>query len=84
MTAPMVLDGPMTSDWFLAHVEQVLVPTLRPGDIVTRPSSTRRSCLLEIPWRDQFESRGDEVSEIAGGQAPAVDPCDRRDHAVWR
>ena len=34
MTAPMVLDGPMTGGWFVAYVEQVLVPTLRPGDIV--------------------------------------------------
>jgi transposase len=34
MTAPMVLDGPMNSQCFLAYVEQVLVPTLRPGDIV--------------------------------------------------
>jgi transposase len=34
MTAPMVLDGPMTGAWFLAYVEQVLVPTLRPGDVV--------------------------------------------------
>jgi transposase len=34
MTAPMVLDGPMTGVWFLAYVEQVLVPTLRPDDIV--------------------------------------------------
>ena len=34
MTAPMVLDGPMTGSWFLAYVEQILVPTLRPGDIV--------------------------------------------------
>ncbi len=34
MTAPMVLDGPMTGGWFLAYVEQVLVPTLHPGDIV--------------------------------------------------
>lgn len=34
MTAPMVLDGPMTAAWFLAYVEQVLVPTLTPGDIV--------------------------------------------------
>ena len=34
MTAPMVLDGPMTGVWFLAYVEQVLVPTLRPGDTV--------------------------------------------------
>lgn len=34
MTAPMVLDGPMTGAAFLAYVEQILVPTLQPGDIV--------------------------------------------------
>jgi transposase len=34
MTAPMVLDGPMTGEWFVGYVEQVLVPTLRAGDIV--------------------------------------------------
>lgn len=34
MTAQMVLDGPMTRAWFLAYVEQVLYPTLRPGDVV--------------------------------------------------
>ncbi|MBC6445558.1 MAG: transposase, partial [Alphaproteobacteria bacterium GM202ARS2] len=34
MTAPMTLDGPMHGTAFLAYVEQVLVPTLSPGDIV--------------------------------------------------
>jgi transposase len=34
MTAPMVLDGAMHGRAFLAYVEQVLVPTLTPGDIV--------------------------------------------------
>lgn len=34
MTAPMVLDGAMHGAAFLAYVEQVLVPTLRSGDIV--------------------------------------------------
>jgi len=34
MTAPMVLDGAMDGAAFLAYVEQVLVPILRPGDIV--------------------------------------------------
>ena len=34
LDAPMVLDGPMTRDWFLAYVGQVLAPTLRPGDVV--------------------------------------------------
>ena len=32
--APMVLDGPMTGAWFRAYVEQVLAPTLAPGDVV--------------------------------------------------
>ncbi|TJW46430.1 MAG: hypothetical protein E5X65_36565 [Mesorhizobium sp.] len=30
----MVLDGPMTGEWFVAYVEQVLAPTLRPDDVV--------------------------------------------------
>jgi transposase len=34
MTAPMVVDGPMTGAMFLAYVEHVLVPTLRRNDIV--------------------------------------------------
>lgn len=34
ITAPMTLDGPMNAKAFLAYVEQSLVPTLRPGDIV--------------------------------------------------
>lgn len=34
MTAPMVLDGAMNGIIFRAYVEQVLVPTLTPGDII--------------------------------------------------
>jgi hypothetical protein len=34
MTAPMVLNGPMNGAAFLAYVQQVLVPELKPGDIV--------------------------------------------------
>ena len=34
MTAPMVIDGPMNGPAFLAWVEQVLAPTLKPGDVV--------------------------------------------------
>lgn len=34
MVAPMVLDGPINSVAFKAYVDQVLVPELRPGDIV--------------------------------------------------
>lgn len=34
IVAPMVLDGPINGVWFQAYLEQVLVPTLSPGDIV--------------------------------------------------
>jgi transposase len=34
LTAPGLLEGPMDGDAFLAYLDQVLVPTLRPGDIV--------------------------------------------------
>lgn len=34
IAAPFVLDGPINGDAFIAYVEQVLVPTLQPGDVV--------------------------------------------------
>lgn len=34
LTAPCVIDGPINAESFHAYVEQILVPTLRPGDVV--------------------------------------------------
>ena len=34
LTAPLLVDGPMDGELFLAWVEQFLCPTLQPGDIV--------------------------------------------------
>jgi transposase len=34
ITAPCVIDGPINGETFRAYVEQFLVPTLTPGDIV--------------------------------------------------
>jgi transposase len=34
LVAPMVIDGAMNGDLFVAYAQQVLVPTLRAGDIV--------------------------------------------------
>ena len=34
MTAPLVVDGPMNGDVFLAYVEQQLIKTLKPNDVV--------------------------------------------------
>ncbi len=40
LTAPFVLDGPMDGIAFLAYVSQVLVPALKPGDIVIMDNLT--------------------------------------------
>ena len=34
LSAPLVLDGAINGEYFLAYVKQALVPTLRPGDVV--------------------------------------------------
>ena len=49
MVAPMVLDGPINGDWFEAYVTQVLVPELRPGDVVIMDnlSSHKRAAVKE-------------------------------------
>jgi transposase len=44
LTAPMVLDGPMNREAFLTYVEQVLAPTLRPGDLVVMDNLPAHRC----------------------------------------
>ena len=34
IVAPWLLDGPMNGEWFRVYVEQILVPTLKPHDLV--------------------------------------------------
>ncbi len=50
MVAPMVLDGPINGDWFEAYVARVLVPELRPGDVVIidNLSSHKRASVREL------------------------------------
>ena len=50
MVAPMVLDGPINGDWFEAYVAQVLLPTLRAGDVVIMDnlSSHKRASVREM------------------------------------
>ena len=38
--APCLYDGPINGERFLAYVEQFLVPTLKPGDIVIVPDES--------------------------------------------
>jgi len=50
MVAPMTLDGPINGDWFEAYVRHVLIPTLRPGDVVIMDnlSSHKRPSVREM------------------------------------
>ncbi|WP_220124994.1 transposase [Roseovarius sp. TE539] len=50
MVAPMTLDGPINGDWFEAYVRHVLIPTLRPGDVVIMDnlSSHKRASVQEM------------------------------------
>ena len=50
MVAPMVLDGPINGDWFEAYVVRVLVPELRPGDVVIMDnlSSHKRASVRKL------------------------------------
>lgn len=50
MIAPMVLDGPINGDWFEAYIRHVLLPELRPGDVVVMDnlSSHKRPIVQEL------------------------------------
>lgn len=58
MSAPMVLDGPMNAAAFKAYVEQVLVPTLAPGDIVVMDNLAAHK---NSAIRDAIEAAGAEL-----------------------
>ena len=58
LTAPMVLDGPMNGDAFRSYVEQVLVPTLRPGDIVVMDNLPAHK---PVAVRQAIEAAGAEL-----------------------
>ncbi len=57
MTAPMVIEGAMNGEMFLAYVEQCLVPTLRRNDIVVMDNC--RIHLAAGVRRGDRESAGD-------------------------
>ena len=53
ITAPCVFDGPINGERFLAYVEQFLVPTLKPGDIVIMDNlSSHKSKAVRQAIRD--------------------------------
>jgi len=55
MVAPMTLDGPINGDWFEASVRHVLIPTLRPGDVVVMDNLSSHT---RAPVREMIEAGG--------------------------
>jgi transposase len=55
LTAPLVVDGAINGDVFRAYVEQILVPTLVPGDIVILDNLSSHKV---VGVREAIEARG--------------------------
>jgi transposase len=72
MTAPMVLDGSMKGEWFVAYAQQVLAPTLRAGDIVI---------LDNLPAHKASGAR--EAIEAAGARMLFLPPYSQSDRNVF-
>lgn len=56
--APMLIDGPMNGEAFLAYVHRVLAPTLRHGDVVVMDNL---GCHKSPKVREAIEAAGAEL-----------------------
>jgi len=66
LTAPRVLDGPINGESFRAWVQQFLLPTLRPGDVVVMDNlpahqvtgirQTIESCRAKLFYRPPYSA----------------------------
>jgi len=95
MVAPMVVEGPITGEMFLAYVEQCLVPTLKRGDIVVMD---RLQAHFAAGVREAIEAAGATLLYLPQ-YSPDLDPielafakfkallrkaAERSVHSLWR
>jgi transposase len=73
ITAPLVLDGPINGDCFMAYVEQILVPTLKGGDtvIMDNLSAHKREGV-----REAIEAAGAELAYLPS-YSPDFNPIEQ-------
>lgn len=50
LTAPCLFDGPINGESFRLYVEQILVPTLKPGDIVVMDNLGSHKSQAVLNW----------------------------------
>ena len=73
VTAPMTLDGAMNGAAFLAYVEQVLAPTLSPGDMVVLDNLSAHKV---AGVREQVEACGASVLYLPA-YSPDLNPIEQ-------
>jgi transposase len=73
IVAPCVLDGPMDGASFQAYVAQLLVPVLRPGDIVVMDNLASHKV---AGIRDAIEATGAEVRYLPP-YSPDLNPIEQ-------
>ena len=69
MVAPMVLDGPINGAAFQAYIDQVLVPELKPGDIVVMGMCGRPCRSKKNRWVRRGASSGADMCTASGAAA---------------
>ena len=73
MVAPVVIDGAVTGDLFVAYVEQQLVPALRPGDVVVMDNL---ACHTRAGVRAAVEAAGCEL-RLLPPYSPDLNPIEK-------
>lgn len=73
IVAPCVLDGPMDGASFQAYVEQLLVPVLRPGDIVVIDNLASHKV---AGIRDAIEAKGAKLRYLPP-YSPDLNPIEQ-------
>jgi transposase len=73
LTAPVVADGAMTGDLFVAYVQRQLVPTLRRGDIVVMDNL---SCHKRREVRQAIEQAGCQL-RLLPPYSPDLNPIEK-------
>jgi transposase len=73
LTAPVVVDGAMTGDLFVAYVEQQLVPALRPGDVVVMDNL---SCHKKPAVEEALKRAGCEL-RLLPAYSPDLNPIEK-------
>jgi transposase len=73
ITAPFVIDEPMNATIFLAYLEQCLVPTLKPGDIVVMDNLSAHK---NEKVRETIEAAGAELRYLPP-YSPDLNPIEQ-------